>query len=756
MFTTTNIEGPNGPSIPEFPSQLPNENVSIDDVESILDNRGTSRGFKMSVSIVENEAHYWKLRRSGNIEDNEIRLYVELVEHRQVAPATVSLMHLSGVSHQEIGIVRGAALGRKLIDYVNDADGNLGLVARDFMKWMGRPEDHKDFPKLLRAIIDTSVIFITLYPVGLRDVNNIEKALKFFTLLLELGFIDLANTAEFVADEILRSLANEIRDWKFEEKNWNPLLKDYDPLIPNANQALSAVRGYFGDKKASSLKPNVEQTIGSSTAMKEHKAMTLEEQRSGMQEGFAYMLGAFYDFFKEIFDELAEALLSKIDEQIQEMNAFVIGIINGVLELVATFFDDIAFLLDLIDPRNVDKIIAGFKEFLSKADFKSIRDLFLKELKELFNFMDDDDSYKNVYEFGEFIPKILKIILDVILFVKATISLVRSAGEVAQKFNKFVKQLERDIRLSGIDKSVLEALETAGVELSVNFSIPKELNLGVPVKLFDGKVYKIKYRGVELFNGSNKEKVNKFLNELNSNPEKFRNLFNKKRNELLKKSDNFKRISKRIENERTKFNKTSGSIDATKINKAWIDNSNIIKQPLSKSRAQHFDLEYRKRFGIESANIATGRIKIFTKDGKLIFQRNNYITHSGPGDKIKPTKEFPFGSVGKPNPRYPNERELFYDSDLQMGRYNDSENALLRDIEEDMALVLDKKGLSMEDVSIEMRIETTYEPCIVCKREMLLRQSNWTNNSVIFVEYSQFFNGTGVTNNTELLEYLKL
>ncbi|WP_452602935.1 hypothetical protein [Pontimicrobium sp. MEBiC06410] len=47
---------------------------------------------------------------------------------------------------------------------------------------------------------------------------------------------------------------------------------------------------------------------------------------------------------------------------------------------------------------------------------------------------------------------------------------------------------------------------------------------------------------------------------------------------------------------------------------------------------------------------------------------------------------------------------------------------MLRDIEEDVILFADKKGIDIDELIIEIDMESTFIPCAICKREILLRQ----------------------------------
>ncbi len=83
---------------------------------------------------------------------------------------------------------------------------------------------------------------------------------------------------------------------------------------------------------------------------------------------------------------------------------------------------------------------------------------------------------------------------------------------------------------------------------------------------------------------------------------------------------------------------------------------------------------------------------------------------------------------------------------------------MLRDMEEDAIMAADRAGLDINELRVEIKIETTYEPCIICKREIMLRQQLLSNNTTIEVEYPEFIDDKGVLrgvkDNEELIKFL--
>ncbi|WP_452602932.1 hypothetical protein [Pontimicrobium sp. MEBiC06410] len=80
---------------------------------------------------------------------------------------------------------------------------------------------------------------------------------------------------------------------------------------------------------------------------------------------------------------------------------------------------------------------------------------------------------------------------------------------------------------------------------------------------------------------------------------------------------------------------------------------------------------------------------------------------------------------------------------------------LLRDIEEDVILFADKKGIDIDELVIEIDMESTFIPCTICKREILLRQQNLGQYTTINVDYVKFPDGEGDIDIEKFKRFLK-
>ncbi len=143
--------------------------------------------------------------------------------------------------------------------------------------------------------------------------------------------------------------------------------------------------------------------------------------------------------------------------------------------------------------------------------------------------------------------------------------------------------------------------------------------------------------------------------------------------------------------------------------------------------------------GLENANVARMRVRAKLKSGE-VFEKE-YLAHAQRGKKIP-------NSVGAPEVKPP-DMEAFYDTEKRMYRWYDSENKMLIEMDKDLY------GLGVTEMSIEM--ESTYAPCSICKREILIRQQKY--GAKVNVKSPKLKNGKGklehVVDNPSLKIYLE-
>jgi len=669
---------------------------------------------------------------------------------------TVSRLSHSGITFKDIINVYGITLGKNLVIAIEKDKNKAKEIANHVLKWLEISErTHSNFYRILVEMIND---FVIAHPSkSYKQITSFDEFMNLLSLCIQLGVIDISNMAGFISDEIFAAFAKKIRETKLTEERWNPNIanikyypniksgKEYNPLIPTLDKLTSTVSLFFNEGKNQSFTNEIKTQQGLSK--KQLETISLINSKSIF-------------VIKQLYDEFGKFLISSlenINEHLKLNNAFIVGLINGIIELIATIVEAIGFVIGLLNYDKVTKLGESIKQAIAQLEWKTIKITIKNELQKLFSFLDDDNNYKNIYEFGLFIPKIIELILDTIGLVKGVSKVAKSVADIAtelaealKKANKALNDLKIHLALKIISKDLLKELKQKGITLEVRLIPASNLNAGIPIKMFDGKKIKVKYRNVDLFESLKESEVNKLLKDLSNNSEVLINLYKKKKKIQLEKSKNFKKHKQNIKNTRTKYDNNTSN-----INKDWNATNAIVKNNLDKSRAKFLN-KYRKN-KLKYANIATGKVKVFDKKGNLIFERNDYIKGSGAG-KIPADKDFIHGSVDKEALFQNVKPEDFYDKKEKRFRAKDSENALLRDIEEDIILVADKKGIDIEELTIKIELESTYIPCTICKREILLRTQTLGKQTTIDVRYSVFNddlgNIRGVKKHDEFNKYL--
>lgn len=160
---------------------------------------------------------------------------------------------------------------------------------------------------------------------------------------------------------------------------------------------------------------------------------------------------------------------------------------------------------------------------------------------------------------------------------------------------------------------------------------------------------------------------------------------------------------KRLKNIEIEYNRRRLAMNKRRLKQNWKTFFEVSK--LSNHRLQF--LANLRKGALEYSNIATLKVKVVLKNGEEHFFE--YLAHSGPGNKIKNSTPAPAQSGNK---------KMFWDVEENRFRWFDSENKMLVQMDEDLV------RLDMNGAKVEITLESTYEPCIICKRELDLRR-NW-------------------------------
>lgn len=207
--------------------------------------------------------------------------------------------------------------------------------------------------------------------------------------------------------------------------------------------------------------------------------------------------------------------------------------------------------------------------------------------------------------------------------------------------------------------------------------------------------------------------------------------------------------------------------EGDKIRLKYRKNKLIKKKKLRISRTKELNevrLAQAKRY--QQKNIATSIIKIKTRSGKTLSSKK-YIARAGQGKLKVPEGKFEDYTILNSHDVLNRYKALLsddaYDELYQnavdserkiknnyMNRLNDSEGIMLMQTDLNVIdIIANSKGkLSYKDLVISFEIESTFEPCVICKREIFLRQTEFDASFVIK-------SPPGVAGTKDLEKYIK-
>ena len=252
-----------------------------------------------------------------------------------------------------------------------------------------------------------------------------------FDILKEAIDYELRNpngAASFLRDLIIKlckSLASWVRKSLYTEKNWNPNLKDYDPIFGHAQY-----KQYAQNWQAFKIKSNhffaKAKYIGTLCSHIDIVGNVLQ----GIINLVANILKSIVDVIDNIVKELV-----KFFDVVANINAFVCGLLNGVTEFVASLFDFIALLITLTDKAERQSLKEGLENLL--AELKNNPTEKIKEiLTNAFNSIKEryakKEDYEKAYNAGE-------DLVSVFLIVDGISAAVKVLKNIPKGFEKLVE-----------------------------------------------------------------------------------------------------------------------------------------------------------------------------------------------------------------------------------------------------------------------------------------------------------------------------
>jgi len=540
--------------------------------------------------------------------------------------------------------------------------------------------------------------------------NNIifskEKLIEAFRLeiayrpLKKIAFGNEKHSEKGFTDAILAGFTDAFRQLKFERESWDPTLKSENYLFAIPQDAIATIT-----KKI---------TLGIAILQKVEFSFYALENLMYVDLVMIKTLRSIITFFKKSLQTI-ENILIQVKADSPYYFAFICGLWDGLVEFFAGFIDIVLLMLRFAvhvnDLDAEDKIIyLKLKEAIiefAESYFKD-PDLLSKALeKELQEYLknrysDQQNSYETSHNYGEDLIIAIDIIITIFQIVKAI-----------SNASKFIPK-------------VIKAVDNVHVR---NPHLVRKLDdIHKPKDLPEQPIVVREIEGVEIKKKKNakpKEKLKKIKNkrDLKLN-EKYQKVIIKRRKIFRKTNRLIKKIELELSETRNIYYRQRAGLEQGKIKNHWYHGalaSRIKKVEMSLEDAKIF-AEVRQSTG-RITNIAKGEIEIW-HNGKKVFTKDDYWANASKQNLLKNGIDI---SPEKYNAKQfldpiPMKDESGKIQKISIKtRLHDSEVKITSLSDEDIARIATDLNVNPKELVIRYKFYTTYDPCNVCKREILAR-----------------------------------
>ncbi|SEW24235.1 hypothetical protein SAMN05421841_1788 [Chryseobacterium wanjuense] len=571
------------------------------------------------------------------------------------------------------------------------------------------------------------------------------KKKKFDDMLL---FLILLQGEEFLGLNTPKKLL-EISQWmrtkKYnEEKYWNALLeKDFTPA-------------FLPDIIAPQNRKSIKETIKNEFKQHIDNISKPDKNDAAIDKIFKEILGNvllyLFDKFSSLLDEGLKILDDLLPEgemlnEIYNLNAFLVGLWNGCIEFAAGIVDLVSLIMiiarDGIGFALTDALGEAFEELLNEIvynfeDFiKKLWEKFRIAIKEIPNWYlkYGSNQYYRYKELGELMPDIITLLVPALKAGKAS----KVAEEISLLKN--LSKAEKELALEKQTQKYLEGYYETLRKESDDFS-----------KKLEAKTAESEVK--ESFDNAEKE-IDKKLSkqEIEEDPRKILDEKIKERKKFRSTNLNIQRIESHLKYARKSFQRERAGLDFRKVRHEWYYGklSNRIKK-VEISLEEVKILAKLKSGKARFTNIANAELEIWF-EGKLLFSKHDYWASASKKDLMNNGK-------GIERTLEPIQKEMFEDSalDPSRSRIDDSEVKITSLMDEDIAKIATEHNIDLNKLEIKIRILTTYDPCNVCKREILSRAIVYPKSEIKVVR-PMYKNNKNiiepVTNNETFVLFLK-
>ncbi|WP_027380503.1 hypothetical protein [Chryseobacterium daeguense] len=570
-----------------------------------------------------------------------------------------------------------------------------------------------------------------------------------YTIIDFVSFGTITEVSNYGLSKLLDGAIEFINKGKIEDHRWNP--KSPEPFDPKFYPlAIENELDKLDDKKLNEKIRGIVQELSDKFRSYDiffNKLLNVSSNKQKRSKDLS-LNEIVYNSFKQIYQKCQSIIknLETIDVSdllktgIRTWNAFVCGVWNSLLDAVISLLDMVKMIINISTstkelmknlntylPRLVDRV----EEALQKFDNLDLYQLTLYFLEKAINAALNIDLIHIAYFVGGFCGFIISLIIEVIIGILLTGG-VLSVEEIIRRLGQ---------ELFGFFTTFARGVKKAWQKGARLFSkVIDEF-----IRILDAFID---------FLSQGKEEIRKMIDEVF---EAFK-LYSKETRsslnmqlpllgpaEIALQKRLIKAFYKGFRDLLLKY------ADVAKVIKSW-DKLKPMRD-LSKQDMEMM-LDWRRKFlgDKKASNVAVMKQKVRVKGEVIELEYKAFATENAPGFCGNPNKDYIAKQLGMSM----EELNLHYETLEQNGkmlRFKDSEHKIFAQNDHDLAALMAKHGEENVQV-IENNFKSLYEPCLSCKKQIIIRQEMYKIEK-LSVEAVRFNKNRYVVGNIEFLEAIK-
>jgi len=352
-------------------------------------------------------------------------------------------------SIDDVDKLLGITIGRILIYAIND-EKDIKYFVNNHLNWIYKNDVFAHKKHYLHYYNGFRNIYTKYKPK-----NELEKLFQVIEIIVSEYILFYSKVLAY----IFKELAKLLRKLKIENKNyWNPVLENgytynqkYAPIfIPLAAIGTSAKDNAIDFKKLKEYFLNIDIVIS-----KSFKLNKTDNHTQGTSY-YKYLLQGVHSPLRQlaslIYDTLEDlSMLETMLEHTKILNAFLVGIHNGLIEMLAGVLDLTGMIAELLQSKKRVVLIKDLNSFIEKVEEKGLFSIINEIIKA---FISKYKDTSNVYDIAKFIGEdIAEILLDVILAILTGGATLIVVVKKFEKLLSLIKKLDPEDLIKYLNKT---------------------------------------------------------------------------------------------------------------------------------------------------------------------------------------------------------------------------------------------------------------------------------------------------------------